>query len=88
MVAVALNIKNDETQQLARELAELTGESMTAAVTVALRERRDRLRAERPQQGVAERMLAIGRDVADRLPADARAVDHGDLLYGADGLPR
>jgi antitoxin VapB len=88
MVAVALNIKNDETQRLARELADLTGESMTTAVTVALRERRDRLRAEQPGQGVAEQMLAIGRDVADRMPAGATPADHGDLLYGDDGLPR
>ena len=88
MVAVALNIKNDETQRLAREVAELSGESMTAAVTVALRERRDRLRAEQPGEGVAERMLAIGRDVAGRLPAGTRPADHADLLYGDDGLPR
>lgn len=33
-----LNIKNEETHQLAEELAELTGESMTAAVTAAVRE--------------------------------------------------
>jgi len=36
---LGLNLKNDEAHQLARELAALTGESMTAAVTAALRER-------------------------------------------------
>nr|WP_281381813.1 type II toxin-antitoxin system VapB family antitoxin [Conexibacter arvalis] len=83
-----MNIKNDETQRLAREVASLTGESMTAAVTTALRERRDRLLAAQPGQGAAERMLAIGRDVASRVPAEVRALDHGALLYDADGLPR
>jgi hypothetical protein len=39
-----LNIKNEETHQLVRELARLTGESMTAAVTEAVRERLDRVR--------------------------------------------
>ena len=34
----SLNIKNEETFRLARKLARLTGETMTAAVTVALRE--------------------------------------------------
>ena len=36
---MALTIKNEETCGLARELAELTGETMTGAVTAALRER-------------------------------------------------
>ena len=35
---MSLNIKNAETHRLARELAALTGESMTGAITVALRE--------------------------------------------------
>ena len=40
---MSLNIKNAETHQLVRELAELTGETQTTAVTIAVR---DRLRAE------------------------------------------
>jgi antitoxin VapB len=43
---MALTIKNEETERLARELAKLTGETLTAAITVALRERLDRLRNE------------------------------------------
>ena len=41
---MGLHIKSEETHRLARELARLTGESMTAAVTEAVRERIDRLR--------------------------------------------
>ena len=41
---MGLNIKNDETCLLARDLARLTGETMTAAITVALRERLARTR--------------------------------------------
>ena len=41
---MALNIKNAETERLVAEVAELTGESKTQAVTVALQERRERLR--------------------------------------------
>ncbi len=33
-----LNIKNEETRQLARELAQLTGETITVAITVAIRD--------------------------------------------------
>ena len=36
---MALNLKNEETERLARELAARTGESLTVAVTVALQER-------------------------------------------------
>ena len=41
---MALNIKNLETEKLAAEVAEMTGESKTGAVTKALEERRERLR--------------------------------------------
>jgi antitoxin VapB len=41
---MSLNIKNAETHQLVQELAALTGETQTTAVTVAVRERLDRVR--------------------------------------------
>lgn len=40
---MALSIKTEEADRLARELSRLTGESMTQAVTVALRERLERV---------------------------------------------
>ena len=39
---MSLNIKNEETCRLAAELARLTGETKTGAITVALRERLER----------------------------------------------
>jgi antitoxin VapB len=77
---MGLNIKSEETHRLAQELARLTGESMTAAVTEAVRERLDRVRRERAV-GLAERLLAIGKDCAARLKEPFRSADHGDLLY-------
>jgi antitoxin VapB len=84
---MSLNIKSDETDRLARELARLTGESMPAAVTEAVRERLDRLRRNEAV-GLADRMLAIGKDCAGRLKEPFRSADHGDLLYDERGLPR
>jgi antitoxin VapB len=84
---MSLNVKNPEAHELARELAELTGESMSAAVTVAVRERRDRVCAER-SGGLAKLMLEIGSDCAGRLPEHVRTADHGELLYDEIGLPR
>lgn len=84
---MGLNIKNDETHRLAEELSRLTGESLTAAVTVAVRERLERIR--RRQGGsLADRLLAIGRDCAPRLHEPFRSADHAELLYDDDGLPR
>jgi len=84
---MALNLKNEETYRLANELSRLTGESMAAAIHVALVERMDRVRQARGT-GRAARILAIGRDCAARLKEPYRTVDHGELLYGEDGLPR
>ena len=83
---MSLNIKNREAHKLARQLAKLSGESMTEAVTEAVRERLGRLRRE--QSGsLAQRLLEIGRDCAAHL-GRARSVDHGELLYDDKGLPR
>lgn len=84
---MTLNIKNEEAHRLARELAQLTGASLTEAVTEALRERLTRLRGAK-RGNLADRLLAIGRDCAKRLPPEVRAVDHGVLLYDERGLPR
>lgn len=85
---MSLNIKNAETYRLVKELADLTGESMTGAVTEAVRERLDRVRRESGEPaGMAERILAIAADMRARLPDDFFDVEHGDLLYDEDGLP-
>lgn len=84
---MSLNIKSEETHRLARELAALTGESMTAAITVAVRERLTRVQAA-PRPGLAERLVAIGKDCASHLREPFKSADHGDLLYDERGLPR
>jgi antitoxin VapB len=84
---MGLNIKNEETHRLAVELAKLTGESLTAAVTQAVRERLDRIRREKGSS-LADRLLAIGKDCAARLQEPFRSADHADLLYDEHGLPR
>ncbi len=83
----ALNIKNEKTQKLARELSRLTGESMTAAITRAVHERLDRLRNEHGT-GLAERLITIGKGCAAHLREPFRSADPGELLYNEEGLPR
>jgi antitoxin VapB len=84
---MGLNIKNPETHRLVLELAALTGESMTAAVTEAVRERLDRVRRERGVS-LADRLLAIGRECAAHLKEPFRSIDHGEMLYDERGLPQ
>ncbi|MCE2494392.1 MAG: type II toxin-antitoxin system VapB family antitoxin [Alphaproteobacteria bacterium] len=57
---MGLNIKSEETCRLARELAQLTGEAKTGAITVALRERLERERHRRGADILARELRAIG----------------------------
>jgi len=84
---MSLNIKNEQTHRLARELAKLTGENVTAAVTIALQERLERVRRDK-QIGLADRLMAIGRECATHLAEPYRSADHAELLYDERGLPR
>ena len=85
---MSLNIKNEETCRLAGELARLTGETMTGAITVAVRERLER---ERRERSVEARVQAL-REIADRcaklLGPGPSSVEHGDMLYDQRGLPK
>jgi antitoxin VapB len=83
---MSLNIKNEQTHRLVRQLAKLTGESMTAAVDKAVRERLERVRV--TKKGLAERLLKIGRECAPLWKEPYRSMDHGDLLYDEKGLPK
>ena len=85
---MALNIKNEKTCQLARDLAELTGETMTGAITVALRERLERERQRRGADTLARDLRAIGQRCASLLGPGPSAAEHGDLLYDERGLPK
>ncbi|MXY12273.1 MAG: protein transcription factor [Acidimicrobiaceae bacterium] len=85
---MSINIKNEETCQLADELAQLTGDTMTGAITVALRERLQRERNQRSAQATVQRLLAIGEHCAAMMGDGPSAVEHGDLLYDDQGLPK
>jgi len=82
---MGLNIKNDEAHRLAQEIASLTGESLTTAVTEALRERRDRLKS----KGMAGRLMEIGRRYSERAAAlGEKPMAIEDLYDEETGLPK
>jgi len=68
---MALSIKTDEADRLARELAAEIGETLTEAVTTALRERLDRIRS-RTRIDIAERLDRLDR--LDRLSLEYSAM--------------
>lgn len=85
---MALNIKDPETDRLARELATATGQTITVALRQALTEQLTRIRAKATSE------LAAGPDLADiiRRGRDRAIRDHRDedqiLGYGDEGLPQ
>jgi antitoxin VapB len=85
--AMSMNIKNEEAYRLTKELSKRTGESLTTAVTEAVRERLDRVRREQGGD-LADRLLAIGRGCAAHLKEPFRTIEHGTLLYDDQGLPK
>ena len=84
---MAMNIKNKEAHRLTEALAKLTGESLTTAVTEAVRERLERVRRTQGTD-LADRLLAIGKDCAAHLKKPFRTIDHGEMLYDERGLPK
>jgi len=84
---MALNIKNPEACELVQELAQLTGESMTEAITTAVRERLERTK-QHSKEGVAEKLMQIARESGPLWVEPYKSTPHGELLYDEDGLPK
>lgn len=84
---MGLNIKNEETNLLVEQLTQLTGESKTTAIKIAVKERLERLKKLSGPE-MAQRLVAIGNDCASRLTAATLSLDHGDYLYDERGLPK
>ena len=93
---MGLNIKDEEIHGLVRELAALTGTTLTSAVKVAVLSEIERERARRDTTQLRNRkkrsevLQAFARDFVSRVknPADIHSWDIDKLLYDEDGLPK
>ena len=86
----SLSIKNPEAYQLARELAQRNSETITMAVTVALKERLERLerQEQNPKAGLADWLDEVSKRTAPLLKDLPTSDKIGDLLYDQQtGLP-
>lgn len=72
---------------MAKQLARVTGESMTVAVSEAIRERLERVRR-KSEEDPLERVMKIARECGPLWKEPYRSIDHGDLLYDEKGLPK
>ena len=82
---MALSIKTEEADRLARELADLTGETLTEAVTKALRERLDRVQPRSPVD-IAQRLDRLSLEYNSYPVVDDRTADE-IIGYDENGLP-
>ena len=83
-----LSIKDPEADQLARNLAQRTGETITQTVIAALREQL--AREQRKDEGIedlVEEIMAIGKHCAALPLLDARSADE-IIGYDERGLPQ
>jgi antitoxin VapB len=83
---MALSIKSDEADRLARELAAETGETLTETVVMALKERLDREHAKR-SASIRTRLARLAADVTALPVADDRTPEE-IIGYDDRGLPR
>jgi antitoxin VapB len=84
---MALSIKMPEADRLARRLAETTGETITIAVLLSLRERLDRVERRRiSKTALLEEIRAISHHCASLPTLDTRSDDE-ILGYDENGIP-
>ena len=87
---MSLNIKKPEAHALAERLAKLTGETLTEAVTTALRERLARIEqtAAHSTRLSIKNSRRLPRIAASTMKEPYLSMEHGDLLYDERGLPK
>jgi antitoxin VapB len=81
-----LNIKSEDAYQIASQLSELTGESLTLVVSRALRSELDRERRGRDIDAKVARMLVAGKEIRAQMREPITS-DHR-CLYDENGFPR
>lgn len=86
---MALSLKNEETERLARELARQTGESLTLAVTLAIKERLERQEKAKKREGRMEWLRRITAETAPLMNDGRSSKELFDELYDDEtGLPK
>jgi antitoxin VapB len=86
MMKMALNIRNEKAEKLAEDLAKLTGESKTEAVTRALQDRLELMKRRGSKRRLRDRLDEIAKHCASLPILNSESPE--DMLYDEHGLPR
>jgi antitoxin VapB len=81
-----ISIKNEETEQLARNVADLMGKSLTDAIRISLKEQRERLIRQRPGRSLRDELKSIATRCSE-LPVTGSLTDDEILGYDEFGIP-
>ncbi|HEX4319358.1 MAG TPA: type II toxin-antitoxin system VapB family antitoxin [Acidobacteriaceae bacterium] len=83
----SLNIKNQETVGLIKELSQRTGQTMTGAVTLAVKAQLERSQPN-PKAGLAEWLMQVSRETSAMMNDSRTSKELMDELYDPEtGLP-
>lgn len=85
---MAINIKNEKTCELTRELAHLTDDTMTGAITTAVQEKLEKVRRQRDKEQLLRDLRTIRERCAQLIEPGFKSTDHDDFLYDEYGLPK
>ncbi|BDC49479.1 hypothetical protein F183_A17950 [Bryobacterales bacterium F-183] len=81
---MVLSIEDEKSVEMALQLSKMTGKTLPGVIETALRELLERER----RKGMADRVMAIGRQIAPNIDEPLLSTAHGDLLYDENGLPK
>lgn len=87
--SMALNIKDEETHRLTKELAQLTGESLTRTVKISIQERLERQKQAPRLSGRLQKIMKIVERTAPLIDDGRSSKELFDELYDDEtGLPK
>ena len=84
---MATTVKNEEMHRLIQDLVRRTGESQDEAVAIAICQRLERIPDGRGKT-LRDRLIEISKDSGPRFVEPYKSMNHGDVLYDEDGLPK
>ncbi len=85
---MAISIKDPKTDKLARRISSMTGETLTEVIYHSLEFRLKTLENSTKESLNLERIKEIQNHVRKKIPKQSHSLDHGDILYDKNGLPK
>ncbi len=85
---MSISIKDPKTDKLARRISSMTGETLTEVIYHSLEFRLKTLENATKESLNLERIKEIQNHVRKKIPKESHSLDHGEILYDKNGLPK